>query len=95
VKCPKCSFEIQQAGTTSCPKCGVVFAKVQRAMAEEAAFNRRIAAERSISAVLEKQMEAGDEKINALLRKLKYQGHPLVASIWPFWSRETVFQEEA
>jgi hypothetical protein len=61
VKCPKCSFEIRESGAAACPKCGVVFAKVQRALAEEAAFSRRIAAERSISAVLEKQMEADEE----------------------------------
>jgi hypothetical protein len=66
VKCPKCSFEIQQAGAAACPKCGVVFAKVQRALAEEAAIKRRVAAERSISAVLEKQMEA-DEEVHSRL----------------------------
>lgn len=61
MECPKCGFEIQEAGLAACPKCGVVFAKVQRALAEEAAFNRRIAAGRSISAVLEKRMEADEE----------------------------------
>ena len=61
MKCPKCSFDIRESGATACPKCGVVFAKVQRALAEEAAFNRRITAERSISAILEKQMEADEE----------------------------------
>jgi hypothetical protein len=66
VKCPKCNFEIQQAGATACPKCGVVFAKVQRALAEEAAFNRRISAERSISVALEKQM-AADEEVHSRL----------------------------
>jgi hypothetical protein len=66
VKCPKCSFEIQQAGAAACPKCGVVFAKVQRALAEEAAFNRRVTAERSISVALEKQMEA-DEAVRSRL----------------------------
>jgi hypothetical protein len=61
VKCPKCGFEIQEGGAPACPKCGVVFAKVQRALAEEAAFNRRVIAERSISVALEKQTEADEE----------------------------------
>ncbi|WP_155890663.1 zinc ribbon domain-containing protein [Desulfuromonas sp. TF] len=61
MKCPKCGFVIQEAGSAACPKCGVVFAKVRRASEEEAAFNRRTAAERSISAVMEKRMEADEE----------------------------------
>ena len=61
MKCPKCGFVIQEAGSAACPKCGVVFARVRRALEEENAFNRRIAAERSISAVMEKRMEAGEE----------------------------------
>lgn len=61
MKCPKCSFEIGEAGAASCPKCGVVFAKVQKALADEAAYKRRIASERSISAALEKQMEEDEE----------------------------------
>jgi hypothetical protein len=36
VKCPKCNFEILGSGAAACPKCGVVFAKVQRALADEA-----------------------------------------------------------
>jgi uncharacterized Zn finger protein (UPF0148 family) len=61
VKCPKCGFVIQEAGSAACPKCGVVFAKVQRALAQETAFNRRTETERSISAVMEKRMEADEE----------------------------------
>jgi hypothetical protein len=66
VKCPKCNFEIREGGAAACPKCGVVFAKVQRALAEEAAFNRRVTAERTISVALEKQMEA-DEAVHSRL----------------------------
>lgn len=66
MKCPKCGFVMQGTGEASCPKCGVVFAKVQRAMAEEVAFNRRVAAERSISATMEKRM-AEDEEVRLRL----------------------------
>jgi hypothetical protein len=44
----------------------VAFAKVKRALEEDAAFRRRVAAERSISAIAEKRMEA-DEQIRSRL----------------------------
>jgi uncharacterized membrane protein YvbJ len=65
VKCPKCGFEIQEGGAAACPKCGVVFAKVQRALAEETAFNRRIATERSISTAV------GPESVDSVLAFMK------------------------
>ena len=64
MNCPKCGFEIQEIGASACPKCGVVFAKLERTLAERAALEHRMAAERSISAVLEKQMEA-DENVRS------------------------------
>jgi len=66
MNCLKCGFALAEAGATSCPRCGVVFAKVQRAMAEEAAFNRRVAAERAVSASAEKRM-AEDEAVRSRL----------------------------
>jgi hypothetical protein len=102
VKCPKCSFEIQQAGAAACPKCGVVFAKVQRALAEEAAFNRRVTAERSISVALEKQMEA-DEEVHSRLNlgpdpeyardDAAYPAVPFLSGVFSFLALFTAISE--
>jgi uncharacterized Zn finger protein (UPF0148 family) len=102
VKCPKCGFEIQEVGAAACPKCGVVFAKVQRALAEEAAFNRRIAAERSISVALEKQMEA-DEEVRSRLNldpdpeyawdEEAYPAVPVLSGVFTFLALFTAISE--
>ncbi len=61
MKCLKCGFDVGDAGAASCPKCGEVFAKVQKSAEEDAASQRRIAAERSLSAAIEKRMEADED----------------------------------
>ncbi|MBE0597107.1 MAG: zinc ribbon domain-containing protein [Desulfuromonadales bacterium] len=61
MKCLKCGFEIAESGAASCPSCGVVFAKVQRAKKEESDFLRRLAAERGTVDSLQKEMEAAEE----------------------------------
>lgn len=66
MKCPKCGFGNLEEGAATCPKCGVVFAKLRRVREEEAAFRTRLAAERSLSSELARQL-AEDEELRSRL----------------------------
>jgi hypothetical protein len=55
--CQKCGFQASGPGAEICPKCGVVHAKVQRAMAEQVAARKKFAAERNLSETIANSME--------------------------------------
>ncbi len=44
--CPKCGFKNERPQATACPKCGLIYAKYQKAKADEA---NHISAERALN----------------------------------------------
>jgi uncharacterized Zn finger protein (UPF0148 family) len=64
--CQKCGFQTSRSGVEVCPRCGAVYAKMQRAIAEKKAASKRVAAERILSARIAKKMEEDESLRNVL-----------------------------